>query len=274
MSKTPFKLMLKYYLEAKTIYSAHSPFIYQFMKEVMGAKSENGDFIDIEKKRKELIDSDESIAFVEYGAGTAIGNNGNVRKVSAIAKNSLSGPWQCKIMNNLVNKYSLQNILEIGTSLGVSTAYFARTNQDTKVVTLEGNPSSADIARNLWKELAIKNIEIKVGEFGESLEDGANELGTIDLAFLDGNHKKQATLDYYNCLKSYANTKSIFVVDDIYWSQGMNEAWNEIIKDEAVAFSIDLFRMGLIFFDHSVMPKQHFKLIPYKFKPWAIGVFG
>jgi len=274
MNKVPFKLVLNYFLEAKTIYSAHSPFIYQFMKEVMNTKIDNDDFIDIEKKRSELINSNDSIEFIDFGAGTSIGNNSNVRKISDVAKNSLSGSWQCRIMYNIVNHFNLQNILEIGTSLGVSTAYLAKANPAANITTLEGNPSSCDIALKLWKGLDIKNVEVKVGEFCNTLESEAKGLGTIDLAFLDGNHKKQATVDYYNILKSYASTKSIFVVDDIYWSYGMNEAWNEIIRDESVAFTIDLFRMGLIFFDHSIMDKQHFKLIPYKFKPWAIGLFG
>ncbi len=274
MSKIPFQLVLKYYWEAKTIFSAHSPFIYQFMKDVMGDKGGNGHVNWIETKRSELLNSEASIPFIEYGAGSSIGANNATRKVSDIAKNSLSGRWQCRILHNLVNYYKAEHILEVGTSLGISTAYLAAGNPHAKIMTLEGNPDSAKIAKKVFKELDFETIDVRVGEFGVTLQNAVNELDTIDMAFLDGNHRKQATIDYFNLLKSKTSKKSIFVVDDIYWSKGMNEAWNEIIGDDAVAFSIDLFRMGILIFDHTIMPKQHFKLIQYKYKPWSIGVFG
>ena len=274
MSKIPFRLLFKYYWDAQTIFSAHSPFIYHFMKEVMDTKTaeKKGDLI--EAKRQVLIASKEEITFIELGAGSSVGSNNEMRKIADVAHNSLSGQWQCQIMYNLIKKYEINNILEIGTSLGISTAYFAYANRNAHIITLEGNPSSADIAKDVWNELDINFIDVRLGEFGETINGAAAELGTIDLAFIDGNHRKDATINYYKTLKSKTNTKSIFIIDDIYWSEGMNEAWNEIIKDESVAFSIDLFRMGIVFFDHTIMPKQHFKLIPYKFKPWSIGLFG
>jgi len=274
MSKIPFLLVLKYYWEAKTIFSAHSPFIYQFMKNVMGDKSESENLRHIELKRRDLVNSKSSIPFIEYGAGSSVGRNDSKRKVSDVAKNSLSGKRQCRIMHNLVKQYDLENILEIGTSLGISTAYLAVANPNAKIITLEGNPDSANIAKTLWKELNLESINVNVGEFSNTMNKAIDEFQAIDMAFLDGNHRKQATIDYFNLLKPKAIQKSVFIVDDIYWSKGMNEAWNEIIQDESVALSIDLFRMGIVFFDHSVMPKQHFKLISYKLKPWSIGLFG
>jgi predicted O-methyltransferase YrrM len=274
MRKISLKLILKYYWEAKTIFSAHSPFVYDFMKNILANNADGAHFKAIEKKRSELLQSKVTIPFIEYGAGTAIGRNNSERKIADIARNSLSGRWQCRIMYNLIKQYKLAHILEIGTSLGISTAYLAKANASASIITLEGNPDSARIARDLWKDLDLAKIEVRIGEFGDTLSQAARDLRTIDMAFLDGNHRKQATLDYFNLLKPHASEKSVFVIDDIYWSHGMNEAWNEIIQDSAVAFSIDLFRMGIVFFDHTIMPKQHFKLIPYKFKPWAIGIFG
>ena len=276
MSKIIFRSILNFYWNSKTIYSAHSPFVYDFIRKILNKKvdSKKQLFDSIEIKRKGLIQSKDSIPFVEYGAGSNLGSNGSKRRVSDIAKNSLSGEWQCRIMSDLISEYKLNSILEIGTSLGVSTAYLAAGNPNAKIVTLEGNPSSASIAKNLFKELNFERIDVKVGEFGSTLQPAIEEFETIDFAFLDGNHRKQATIDYFKLLKEKASPRSMFVVDDIYWSKGMNEAWKEIMKDETVAYTIDLFRMGIVFFDHTKMEKQHFKVIPYKYKPWSIGVFG
>ena len=56
------------------------------------------------------------------------------------------------------------------------------------------------------------------------------------------------TLEYFNlCLKKIHN-ETVFVFDDIHWSEEMEEAWNEIKNHSKVRVSVDLFRMGLIFF--------------------------
>lgn len=274
MNKFPLSLALNYYWDAQTIYSAHSPFIYNFFTNVLNGPTDRKEFLLIEKERQRLIQSRAEIDFIEFGAGSFSGKNGQVRSVSEIARHSLSGAWQCRILFNLIREFHLKSVLEVGTSLGISTAYLSSGAPKGTIVTLEGNPSSGKIASDVWQRLKLNNIDLKVGEFGETMRAAANQLGTIDFAFLDGNHRKRATLDYFDLFKNYVSQHSIFIVDDIYWSKDMNEAWRVIIKDDSVAFSIDLFRMGVLFFDNSIMSKQHFKLIPYRFKPWAIGLFG
>lgn len=274
MGNFPFNSAFKFYWDAQTIYSAHSPFIFRFMKEVINNHDKIDKIEKIELKRRELLRSKASIPFVEYGAGTSFGKNSDVRKIRAVAKNSLSGPWQCRLIYNMIKLYGAKEILEIGTSLGISSAYFASASPNVHVVSMEGNPSSVEIARGVWDDLGIGNIKVVEGEFNSSLSPTIANFKHIDLAFIDGNHRKEATIEYFTILKSKHHSKSIYIIDDIYWSKGMNEAWNTIISDQDVAFSIDLFRMGIVFFDHTIMPKQHFKLIPYRYKPLAIGLFG
>ena len=52
---------------------------------------------------------------------------------------------------------------------------------------------------------------------------------------------------------------SIIVFDDIYWSDQMEEAWKEIVNNKRVTLSIDLFKMGIVFFHPSIV-KEHYKL--------------
>jgi len=231
-------------------------------------------FWKIEHQRSELLRSREIIDFVDYGAKAEGKSITDQRKVSEIASSSLSGKWQCRTMFNLVNHYKPRNILELGTSFGISTAYLASTNSKVEVLSLEGNPTSATIASKVFSNLSLKNVNVRVGEFSKTLPEAVEDLKTIDLAFIDGNHRKIATLKYFEFLKKYSNTSSIFIFDDIYWSDEMNDAWEEIKNDSDVAFTIDLYRMGLVFFDKTIMKKQHFTLINYRWKPWKIGLFG
>ncbi|MEE9438518.1 MAG: class I SAM-dependent methyltransferase [Saprospiraceae bacterium] len=267
-----FKKILGFYWTSKTKYGAHSPFLYDFVKNIMNTEKRINTIDNIESVRKSLLNRKDSINFIELGAGSkAI--NGNMRKVSDVAKSSLSGKWQCRILYNLVQHYKCNNIIEIGTSLGISTAYLSAANSNCNIITLEGNPSSVTIAKEVFGKLNCKNIDIVEGNFDSTLNDVVQFYEQVDLAFIDGNHRYQATIDYYNILKQNSTKSSIFIIDDIYWSEEMNQAWQEIIHDNDVGFSIDLFRMGIVFFDTEKMEKQHFKLIDYIWKPWSIGLY-
>lgn len=273
MNITPYKSILNYYWNAKTKYSLHSPFVFDFFNTVMNVNVDDQRIQQIENERKSFINDNSEIEFIEYGAGSRV-KNGNTRIVSDVAKSSLSGSWQCKLMYNLIKRYQPQTILEIGTSLGISSAYLAAASDKSSIITLEGNSSSADKARGLFKRLGLSNIELIEGEFGETIDKALAISKIIDCAFIDGNHRKQATIDYFHAIRQKTNTQSFIIVDDIYWSVGMQEAWQEIIKHDSVAFSLDLFRFGIVFFDRSVMEKQHFLLIEAKWKLWSFGVFG
>ena len=269
MSNFPYFSGLKFYLDAQTIYSAHSPFVYDFFVNIMNNHSKEEELIAIESERRKLLSSKASIPFKDYGAGTSVGENGAHRSVRDVAKHSLSGQWQCRIMYNLIRHYKPVELLEIGTSFGISTAYLSLGVPHGQITSLEGNPASVDIAQKVWENLSLDNIEVVLGNFDQTLQPSISKMKKVDLAFIDGNHRKKATIDYYHLLKAKHHKNSIFVIDDIYWSKGMHDAWQEIIQDQDVAFSIDLFRMGILFFDHSIMEKQHFKLIPFKLKPYS-----
>ncbi len=98
-----------------------------------------------------------------------------------------------------------------------------------------------------------------LSEFDETLLKSIKILPSLDLVFFDGNHRKEPTLRYFHsCLKG-VNNNSIFVFDDIHWSKEMHQAWNEIIQHPDVTISVDLFRMGIVFF-RKESKKQHFTI--------------
>mgnify|MGYP003352416256 CR=1 FL=1 len=53
---------------------------------------------------------------------------------------------------------------------------------------------------------------------------------------------------------------SVMIFDDIHWSEGMQSAWKRICGDPRVMLSIDLFSMGMAFFNPSFRVKQHFRI--------------
>ena len=264
---------LSYYSKAITAYQVHSPAIYDFITEVMDQERSYYKYGEIEHLRKLYLHSNDSIPFIELGAGSKK-LSGNTRPIAQIAKTSLSPEKTCRILFNTVKFYNCKNILELGSSLGISTAYLASVDDDTNVISLEGNPASADIARYNAKQLGLSNIEIITGSFEETLMPTLFKIKQVDLAYLDGNHSYDATIEYFDKILPYLNESSVVVLDDIYWSDGMLDAWKELMQHPSVTYSIDIYSSGFLFFKKDMKSKQHFALIENKKKPWQIGLFS
>jgi predicted O-methyltransferase YrrM len=235
----------------------HSPYLFDWVRMVMSDKHAYRIWNDIERVRAQMLASKEVVEFVDYGSGKRLlGENArNERLVREIAKRSLAKAKYAQMLFRLVNWLGHQlreddeglTIVELGTSLGVTTAYMAGVDARDDVYTYEGCEAVAKIARNNWKALGINNIECRIGAInGEILKD---YLERVDIAFVDANHTYEASLEYFNVLADKVHEKSVIVMDDIYHSEEMEKAWKEICEDERVTTTIDLYQMGLVFFD-------------------------
>jgi len=162
----------------------------------------------------------------------------------------------------------------MGTSLGISTLYQATAVRSAKVITLEGCPQISAIARENFRWLGTNNVELMTGDFAGTLPKALDKIKCLDYAFFDGNHRKVPTLEYFEKALEYAHEDSIFVFDDIYWSDEMREAWEEIKANPKVTLTIDLFYVGIVFFRKENSEKEHFTLIDSWKKPWAVGFLG
>ena len=152
-----------------------------------------------------------------------------------------------------------KNILELGTSLGITTLYLSFARSSGNIYTIEGCPNIAKIAQTNFKNAKATNIDSTVGNLDKKLPEILTKIDSLDMVFFDANHTKEATLNYfYQCLEK-ANNNTVFIFDDIYWSEGMTEAWKEIYNNEKVTYSIDLFHLGMVFFNKEWI-KSHFKV--------------
>ncbi len=234
----------------------HSPFVFEFVTKVLRNREEKPVYAEIDELRKSLQGSQETVSYKDPGAGSATLPVNN-RKIADIVKAaSISGKYG-KLIYRMVEKYTPEIILEIGTSLGLSTLYLAKANEKAKVYTLEGAEPVARLAKDNFNRMNALTIQLKTGLFKDSLPETLSKLKMVDMVFFDGNHTKEASLDYfYQCLEKAGN-QTIFIFDDIHWSEGMENAWNIIKTDERVRISIDLFRMGIVFFNKGIA-KQDF----------------
>ena len=158
----------------------------------------------------------------------------------------------------MVNYYQPQYIFELGTSLGITSSYMASALPSAKVVTMEGAPAVAAVAKSNFKKLSLSNIQVVEGNFDATLPSVLQSTPSVGLAFVDGNHRKGPTLQYFEQLLNKANDNSILIFDDIHWSREMEEAWASIQSHPRVTLTIDLFFIGIIFFRKEQKAKQHF----------------
>ena len=250
---------IQYLLSAKGAHSTHSPFVFSFINEVLKDKRQFYAFEQIENLRSELHNNNSSIEIKDFGAGS-LRKKTNQRTISEIAKNAGRSKKHGELRFRIANYFELNNILELGTSLGLGTAYLAKAREKSQIITIEGCPSIKQQAEKNFGSIGLKNIHAYQGNFDDILGSVLEKHPSFDLIFVDGNHRKIPTLKYFQLLKKYIHPNSLIIFDDIHWSNEMSEAWLEIKEDPSVKISIDLFQFGLVFFMKGVKQKQHFTL--------------
>ncbi len=213
----------------------------------------------IESVRQEMLRDNSSLEVEDRGAGSAVIKT-NTRKLSKIAASSLKPKKFAQLLFRIVQHYQPQTVIELGTSLGITTAYLANGNKKATVYTLEGAASIAAIARKNFAKLSLPDIKLIEGDFALTLPRLLEKMTTVDLVFIDGNHRKGPTLHYFEQLLHHCGHSTILIFDDIHWSAEMEEAWEKIRSHPSVTLSIDLFFIGLVFFDTAFREKQHFKI--------------
>lgn len=246
----PFQLALKYaryYWKSVNLHGLHSPFVYSLAESVIYNNTPFYCYDRIEVLRYSLEQDQRRITVEDLGAGSGFGNT-REKLVSTIAKRAAKPCKYSQVIFRLANYFQPQTVVELGTSLGITTAYMASANSHSQIYSLEGCAQTASLARENFDKLALKNINLRVGDFKNTLPILLSELKQVDLVFFDGNHRYAPTMDYFRLFLPLATEDSLFIFDDIYWSKEMEQAWKEIKNHPDVSITVDLFFIGLVFF--------------------------
>ncbi|MEM7040961.1 MAG: class I SAM-dependent methyltransferase, partial [Bacteroidota bacterium] len=238
---------VKHQLRAKTRYGVHSPFVYEFVTQVLHGKGTPLGR-EVEALRRKLRRSGERIEVEDHGAGYGGKRLDKVEKtVGEIVKSSARGKKEGELLGRMLRRYQPKNCLEFGTNLGFSTIYQCRAVPKSRFITIEGAPEIAAIARKNFQQFDI-SPELIVDTFEKALSDQLNWTDfSPDYVLLDGNHRYEPTLHYVKTLLPHMKDGGMLVLDDIYWSKGMKKAWDEICSLPEVTVSMDLFFLGICF---------------------------
>jgi len=257
------KKYFSYKLLAKNEHGIHSPFVFKLYTEVISNKEKYYAYDELAKIRAQLLNNNETIEVTDLGAGSK--KMGNTRKISDIARYSVVNQKYGELLFRLVNYIKPQHILELGTSLGLSALYMHKAAPNAQIITVEGCPNTYRFAKKLLlghAELvsaSLKPIEYINSGFDDYLSTIAVNQ-TFDFVYIHGNHTYEATIKYFNQLLNHTNENSVLLFDDIYWSEGMAKAWEEILAHPSVTLTIDLYKVGLVFFRKENKQKEDFVL--------------
>jgi len=240
-------------------HGTHSPFVFEFITKVLNDKTVYSEYERVERLRNQLLNDNSILNVEDFGAGSSVSKT-NQRTVSSIARNAAKSKKIGQLLFRMVKFYQPSTILELGTSLGITSSYLALANQDARMITMEGSKEIAEAARKNFRNLEIRNLEIVEGNFDDKLSSAITQLSSIDFVFIDGNHRKEPTERYFKELLAKMNKDSILVFDDIHWSNEMEAAWEAIKNNAAVTCSIDLFFIGIVFFRKEFKEKQDFAI--------------
>lgn len=244
---------IQYQWLAKNRHGIHSPFVYDLSDKCFKIKQEKADEIFLRNYESKLKSNNSKIRIQDFGAGSR--KLGSERKINQIYKNSSSRGKFGKLLYQLNSYFKFNNVLEFGTSLGIGTMNLHLGNPTSKIISLEACRETHRFTSSQLNQFS--NIQLLNQTFDKFLNESQNQ--KFDFVFIDGHHDGDALLNYLEKLKPLTHSETIFLLDDIRWSQSMFDAWNKIIKDKNYYLTIDLFRMGLIS-PRPQQQKEHFIL--------------
>ncbi|MBN2863764.1 MAG: class I SAM-dependent methyltransferase [Bacteroidales bacterium] len=250
---------MKYLLSARHRkgHGIHSPYVFDLVTRVFRNKISPDIVLIIENIRKERLSDKRTISVRDLGAGS-VKTKSSLRKVSDITRYSAVPFRYCALLANLSAEFGDDYIVELGTSLGFSAMYLAKGAPQTVVYTIEGCPALTEIAAENFRRAGIENIRPVNGSFDEMVPELKKKGIKPGLVFIDGNHRKEAVLRYFGHFVEMTGGKGVVIIDDIHISNEMEEAWEEIKNYKNVSFTVDIFRMGLVFFREGI---NHFDYV-------------
>lgn len=246
----------KFLTKASNQHGVHSPFVYNFVTKCVYDNTRYSAYTALKHYRKQLASSKETLEVSDFGAGSRVMKT-KTRRVGAMAKKAGTPLKRAKLMYRMVRYFNMEELLELGTSLGTATHAMHLGNPKAQITTIEGCPNTAEFAKQSLKQNNVANITVITGDFRSVLQKQNTK--SYDLVFFDGHHEKEATIAYFESLIDNTHNDSVFIFDDIYWSRGMTEAWEYIKQHPQVTVTVDLFFWGIVFF-RKEQAKEHFKI--------------
>ncbi|MBP1640879.1 MAG: SAM-dependent methyltransferase [Bacteroidetes bacterium] len=248
------KSYLRYLIKAghRKGFGIHSPFVFSLLNDVFYEQLQYYCYERIEGLREELGRTKDVILVTDQGTGGY-----KRRKIGDIVKRSAKRTKYAQLLFRLANSNRSETMLELGTCVGLTTLYLSQVNRRGKVITLDADEAVCVVARENFRQFYADNIELHCGRIDDILSKVLKAQQKLDFVFFDANHTQTATLNYFELCLPKAHKDTIFVFDDIHRNAGMYEAWMQICRNPEIRLSIDVYEMGIVFFNEDLVKQEY-----------------
>jgi predicted O-methyltransferase YrrM len=227
----------------------------EFVREVLPHRSsEAGERI--RSLQQELAQQELTLSFEDLGAGFGGKEKRQVsRSLRYLLRRSARPARTGELLYRLCWHYQPHRALELGTHLGFSALYQMSGQQGGGFLSIEGAEPVARLAQRNFEALGFAP-RLEIGDFDQVLARLDLASYRPDYVLIDGNHRYESSMRYFQLLLPHLPDGSLLVFDDINWSAGMRKAWREVVAHPEVSLSIDLFWLGLVFVRHPIPKEQ------------------
>ena len=130
---------LKFLFQGTNKYNIHSPLVHDMIENILDNSIKYYCFCRYRTCEKFAFKTKEVIKLKDLGVGSK-SIKSSTSTINILTKKVQSRAEKAQILFRIAIFFQKKNILEIGTSFGLTTAYLSNANKNGKVTTIEGDP--------------------------------------------------------------------------------------------------------------------------------------
>jgi len=161
--------------------------------------------------------------------------------------NAATASMKGTLLKRIVEGGNCKRVLELGTHVGFSGCYLLSVD-GLHLTTIDGSEAETEVARKNLARISDR-FEVINQLFDQTLEELIKKGEKFDCVYIDGQHEKEATIYYQERVKPLLTDQAVIIHDDIYFSNGMHEAWHEVSSQKEITQAMDLFWVGVCLYD-------------------------
>lgn len=234
-------------------YGVHSPFVFNLITKVINERCSYYSFYDIELLRKQLLFREQEIVYPDRQ------QKGRVRRrtIGEIVAREAIKPKHGALLFRLANYFKSKKILQLGPSMGLSTLYLTSYAPDLDCIALENVPEFATIARMAFEKEGKNPVDLRTGAYTELLPKALEDMESPDFIFFNTLYEQHNNVWLFNECMKHVHEDTVFVLEGIKASRKMRELWQDICARPDVTVTIDLYSMGIVFFNKRLHKRDY-----------------
>jgi predicted O-methyltransferase YrrM len=163
------------------------------------------------------------------------------------------------LLFRIVHFFKCRNILQIRAYTGILSLYLSMASRrNSTCYALEENSEWLNAVKIFAEQQQLENLHWMGGDYAGNLQKLKVYIPAFDLIFINQSGNAEKTMETIELSKSFISEKTILIIDGISRNKEINALWEKIKNLPETRVTIDLFALGIVFFDKK-LHKQHYK---------------